>query len=101
MNILRTLTETQASIRQTVLETSRGHPYSFRNDTEKILFSPSPATVDSFSSPAHAMSLDYKACFKPVNGPPKTFQDAMDPLRNKETVQDAHSKSPYTKQAHF
>ncbi|GFR20668.1 hypothetical protein TNCT_403551 [Trichonephila clavata] len=31
---------------------------------------------------------------KPVNGPPKTFQDAMDPLRNKETAQDAHLKSP-------
>ncbi|GFR20829.1 hypothetical protein TNCT_404291 [Trichonephila clavata] len=25
----------------------------------------------------------------------------MDPFRNKETVQDAHSKSPYTKQSHF
>ncbi|GFR20848.1 hypothetical protein TNCT_404351 [Trichonephila clavata] len=57
MNI-RTLTSTQAS-RQAVLETSRGHPYSFRERyREKYCFTPSPATVDFVSSsPAHAMSL--------------------------------------------
>ncbi|GFR20852.1 hypothetical protein TNCT_404381 [Trichonephila clavata] len=93
MNILRTLT-TQASIRQAVLETSRGHPYTL-GDTEKSIFTLSPPPWISFSSsPARHVSL-YKACFKPVNGPPKTFQDAMDPLRNKETVKDAHSKSLY------
>ncbi|GFR20850.1 hypothetical protein TNCT_404361 [Trichonephila clavata] len=43
------------------------------------------------------MSLDYKACFKPVNGPPKTFQDAMDPFETRKLSKDAHSKSPYTK----
>ncbi|GFR29618.1 hypothetical protein TNCT_36441, partial [Trichonephila clavata] len=28
---------------------------------------------------------------------PKTFQDAMDPLRNKETARTLIRKSPYTK----
>ncbi|GFQ72606.1 hypothetical protein TNCT_443771 [Trichonephila clavata] len=67
MNILRTLTSntgfhtTRRSLRPLV-----GHPYSFRNDTErKVLFlpPPSPATVDFVfqqSSTRH-VSLDYKA----------------------------------------
>ncbi|GFQ66561.1 hypothetical protein TNCT_681971 [Trichonephila clavata] len=58
-----------------------GHPYSFRNDTEKRV---------------HV--LDYKACFKPVNGPPKTFQDAMDPFTKQGNCpRTLIRKSPYTK----
>ncbi|GFR20865.1 hypothetical protein TNCT_404441 [Trichonephila clavata] len=56
---------------------------------------PSPA-VDLFPAVQHTPCLFRLQDAKPVNGPPKTFQDAMDPL-NKGTVQDAHSKSPYTK----
>ncbi|GFR20812.1 hypothetical protein TNCT_404231 [Trichonephila clavata] len=47
------------------------------------------------------MSLDYKACFKPVNGPPKTFQDAMDPLRNKSCPRTLIRKVLILKQAHL
>ncbi|GFR20567.1 hypothetical protein TNCT_403171 [Trichonephila clavata] len=67
--------------------------------TEKVLFY-LPRHVDVFQSTRH-VSLDYKACFKPVNGPPKTFQDDMDPLQTRKLSQDAHSKSPYTKAGHF
>ncbi|GFQ66584.1 hypothetical protein TNCT_682091 [Trichonephila clavata] len=63
MNILRTLTSntgfhtTRRSLRPLV-----GHPYSFRNDTErKVLFLPPPPLPPPWisfpSSPAHAMSL--------------------------------------------
>ncbi|GFR20862.1 hypothetical protein TNCT_404421 [Trichonephila clavata] len=74
------------------------HPYSFGNDTEKSIVLPlSRHRGFRFqqSSTRH-VSLNYKACFKPVNGPPKTFQDAMDPLRNKNCP-GRSSKSPYTK----
>ncbi|GFQ80985.1 hypothetical protein TNCT_287331 [Trichonephila clavata] len=38
---------------------------------------------------------------QPVNGPPKTFQDAMDPFTNKELPRTLIRKSPYTKAAYF
>ncbi|GFR01039.1 hypothetical protein TNCT_267061 [Trichonephila clavata] len=80
-----------------VLETLVGHPYSFRERyrEKSIVFTPPLSRHVDFvfqqSSTRH-VSLDYKAMLQTVNGPPKTFQDAMDPLRNKETAKDAHSK---------
>ncbi|GFR20801.1 hypothetical protein TNCT_404191 [Trichonephila clavata] len=100
MNILRTLTSNTGFHTTDGPWTSR-HPYSFGNDTEKVLFSPSPATVDFVSNVQHTPCSDYKACFKPVNGPPKTFQDAMDPLRNKELSRTLIRKVLILKQAHF
>ncbi|GFQ94258.1 hypothetical protein TNCT_587521 [Trichonephila clavata] len=39
-----------------------------------------------------------KDCFKPVNGPPKTFQDAMDPITKQGNCpRTLIRKSPYTK----
>ncbi|GFR20804.1 hypothetical protein TNCT_404201 [Trichonephila clavata] len=96
MNILR-FDEHTGFLRQAVLETSRQASYSFRECREKYCFPPLPPPWISFqqSSTRH-VSLDYKACFKPVNGPLRHFKTQWIPLRN-ETVQDAHSKSPYTK----
>ncbi|GFR20662.1 hypothetical protein TNCT_403521 [Trichonephila clavata] len=60
-----------------------GHPYSFRERTEKSIVYLSRHRGFRFQQSSTPCLLDYKACFKPVNGPPKTFQDAMDPLRRK------------------
>ncbi|GFQ82543.1 hypothetical protein TNCT_361601 [Trichonephila clavata] len=87
-----------------VLETSRGHPYSFREQyREKVLFLPPPLSRHrGFRFPAvqHTPCLFrlQKQCFKPVNGPPKIFQDAMDPFTKQGNCpRTLIRKSPYTK----
>ncbi|GFR20638.1 hypothetical protein TNCT_403431 [Trichonephila clavata] len=68
-----------------VLETLVRHPYFRERYREKYCLP--PATVDFVfqqSSTRH-VSLDYKDASN-LSMDLKTFQDAMDPLRNKETV---------------
>ncbi|GFR01040.1 hypothetical protein TNCT_267071 [Trichonephila clavata] len=107
MNILRTLTSnTGFHTTRRSLRLSSGIRIALGNDTErKVLFLPPPLSRHrGFRFPAVQHTpcpLDYKAMLQTCQWTPKTFQDAMDPLRNKETAQDAHSKSPYTKAGHF
>ncbi|GFR20604.1 hypothetical protein TNCT_403311 [Trichonephila clavata] len=69
-----------------------GHPYSFRERYREKSIVLLSCHVDFFPAVQHTpCPLDYKA-FKPVNGPPKTFQEQI-PL--KETVPGRHSKSLY------
>ncbi|GFR20822.1 hypothetical protein TNCT_404271 [Trichonephila clavata] len=92
---LRTLTSNTGFHTTSGLETSRGILIA-GNDTEKSIVFPSPrhrGFVFQQSSTRH-VSLRLQACFKPVNGPPKTFQD-MDPLRNKETARTLIRKVLY------
>ncbi|GFR20817.1 hypothetical protein TNCT_404251 [Trichonephila clavata] len=85
-----------------VLRPLVGHPYSLGTIQRNSVYPLSRHR--GFRFPAVStrhVSLDYKAYFKPVNGPPKTFQDAMDPLRNKETVPGRSFEKSLSKQAHF
>ncbi|GFR20642.1 hypothetical protein TNCT_403451 [Trichonephila clavata] len=96
MNIL-TLTSTQVPYDRRSLRLSSASVYLGTN-REKYCFT-LPATVDFvFQQSSTRHSLDYKDV-KPVNGPPKTFQDAMDPFRNKETAQTLIRKVLISKQA--
>ncbi|GFR01038.1 hypothetical protein TNCT_267051 [Trichonephila clavata] len=89
-----------------VLETLVGHPYSFRERyrEKSIVFTPPLSRHRGFRFPA----VQHTPCLFRLQSnasncqwTPKTFQDAMDPLRNKETAKDAHSKKSYTKAGHF
>ncbi|GFR20575.1 hypothetical protein TNCT_403201 [Trichonephila clavata] len=98
MNILRTLTSNTGFHTTRSLRPLVGIRIA-REQTEKSVLPPSRHVI-RFQQSAHAMSLDYKACFKPVNGPPKTFQDNGSFIATRKRPGRSFEKS-YLKQAHF
>ncbi|GFQ80965.1 hypothetical protein TNCT_544341 [Trichonephila clavata] len=100
MNILRTLTSntgfhtTRRSLRPLV-----GHPYSFRERyrEKSIVFTPppSPRTVDFVFQQSSTRPCPFRLQSNASNLSMdllRHFKTQWIPLRNKETVQDAHSK---------
>ncbi|GFR20621.1 hypothetical protein TNCT_403371 [Trichonephila clavata] len=67
MNILRTLTATQASIRTRSLR-PLSHPYSFRERTEKSIVLLSRHRGFRFPQSNTPCLFRLQTCFKPVNG---------------------------------
>ncbi|GFR20841.1 hypothetical protein TNCT_404331 [Trichonephila clavata] len=98
MNILRTLTSNTGFHTTSGPETSWASVY-LGTIQRKVLFYPLSRTVDFVFNVQHTPCLfDYKACFKPVNGPPKISR--RNGSLNKETARTLIRKVLILKQAH-